>query len=273
VGCVADHAGQFEQVLVNLVLNARDAMPNGGDVTIRTENSENDGEREVALAVEDTGIGMDEQTRARVFEPFFTTKERGRGTGLGLATVYGIVQQSGGRIEVASTPGKGTRFVIHLPRADGSPLPRRPSHAPQLPRGLAETVLLVEDERIVREVAKSILSKHGYRVLEAASADQALSLCETHGGSIALLLTDVVMPGLSGPALAQRIRARHPGMSLVYMSGYTADTALDLASCDSGAAFLQKPFTPATLLQIVRETVDRQRAAHVDQSAAAVPRP
>ena len=242
--------GQIEQVVMNLAVNARDAMPGGGRLRIAIENAEGG----PALTVSDTGCGMDEAVQARIFEPFFTTKEVGKGTGLGLSTVLGIVQQSGGTIDVESRAGAGSSFRIRLPRVSSSALaPRqnRPADSPAL-RG-SETVLLVEDDAMVRKLAATILERNGYRVLQALTAGDALLLAEQKGKSIQLVLTDMVMPQLSGTQLAERLRSIIPGVPVVYMSGYMTRSAPEVLP--ESAMFVQKPFTPETLLHKLREAL------------------
>jgi len=268
VGSVKADVGQLEQVLMNLAVNARDAMPAGGKLTIETANVEHDPdsarEREAApvrrfvmLAVSDTGIGMDEATKARIFEPFFTTKEAGKGTGLGLATVYGIVQQSGGFIWVYSEPGHGTTFKIYLPQVEASAQGRAASAAPgDLPRG-TETVLLVEDAAAVRAVTRQVLERQGYTVLEAANGAAALQTAAGHPGPIHLLLTDVVMPVLSGRQLADQLAKVRPDAKVLYASGYTDDAVVRHGVLEGGISYLQKPFTADSLARKVREVLDR----------------
>jgi two-component system, cell cycle sensor histidine kinase and response regulator CckA len=267
LGMVRADPGQLEQVLVNLAVNARDAMPDGGVLTLRAENLEvRAGERSapdrvpvgryVLLTVADTGCGMSPEVRDRVFEPFFTTKALGKGTGLGLSTVYGIVEQSGGMIWVDTAPGRGTAFSMCFPLAAESP-----SHSPgataadTAPRG-AETVLVAEDEDGVRVLARKILERQGYLVIDAASGADALALAAGHDGPIDLLITDMVMPDLNGRDLSQRLLASHPTLRVIYMSGYTEDEMIR-RGLEANSRFVEKPFTVETLAHAVRSALDR----------------
>jgi two-component system cell cycle sensor histidine kinase/response regulator CckA len=264
--------GQIEQVLLNLAVNSRDAMPKGGKLTIETSEVDLDESysafhfdvpagRYVLLAVSDTGTGMDAATLSHVFEPFFTTKEAGKGTGLGLSTVYGVVKQSGGHVTVYSEPGVGTTFKIYLPRVEGVPEKDRASSVNAALVGGTETVLVVEDEDAVRRLTCRSLEAQGYVVLPAASARQALFLCGKHAGEIHLLITDVVMPGVSGRELARSAAVLRPRMKVLFMSGYTDDAIVQHGVLAAGAFFLQKPFTPRSLAQKVREVLDAGKAA------------
>jgi PAS domain S-box-containing protein len=274
--------GQIEQVLVNLIVNSRDAMPHGGTLTIETANFEIDPEfasrhlglapgKYVVLTVSDDGCGMDEKTKARIFEPFFTTKEKGRGTGLGLSTVYGIVKQSGGNVWVDSEPGAGTVFKVFLPQfKQESEAPTKPLIDLVVPRG-SETILLVEDEDVVRGLARQILEQAGYQVLDARGGDEAIRLCRELGGPIDLLLTDVVMPETSGREVAERLTKLRPATCVLYMSGYTDDAIVHHGVLDSDVEFIQKPFTPIALAQKVREVLDLKRSGGVRQIRGRAP--
>jgi signal transduction histidine kinase/CheY-like chemotaxis protein len=263
LGAVRADPGQLGQVILNLAVNARDAMPNGGRLALATAEVELDdvsarrypgGQpgRYVRLSVTDTGHGMDAETQAHLFEPFFTTKRPDKGTGLGLATVYGIVKQSGGNIWVSSTPGRGTTFEIYLPRAEAAIERREGAVSTPDARQASETILLVEDEDAVRAIIAEVLQESGYSVLEARHGGEALSVSERHVGLIQLLLTDMVMPGMTGRELAQRLTANRPGIKVLYMSGYTDDAGV-AGTTERGTGFLQKPFTPETLSRKVRE--------------------
>jgi hypothetical protein len=247
---VAD-AGQLEQVAVNLAMNAREAMPDGGTLTIATYPAVRDDVSYAALEVADTGIGMDADTRMRAFEPFFTT--RPDGVGLGLASVYGIVTQSEGTIEVTSEPGRGATFTVLLPATGAAAERAAAAPEPTTEQG-SETVLLVEDEDVVRALARRVLEQHGYEVLESRNGHEAIGIAETHDGAIDVLLTDVVMPGLRGHEVADRISATRPGIVVVYMSGY-ADEALLGRTSEERSHFLEKPFTNAALARALREAL------------------
>jgi two-component system, cell cycle sensor histidine kinase and response regulator CckA len=264
LGTVRADASQMEQVIMNLVVNARDAMPNGGKLVIETANAELDHfyiashplmkeGHYIQLVVTDSGTGMDAETQAHIFEPFFTTKEKGKGTGLGLATVYGIVKQSGGFIWVYSEVGKGTSFKIYLPRLDQKEqhigVPQNPA---ELPMG-SETILLTEDEQDVREIAREFLESGGYRVIEAKDGAEAIQLAAKNRGEIHLLVTDMVMPGMTGQELAVQLQAEHPGICVVFMSGYSEHAATEMANADPTVRLLTKPFSRSAILRTVSE--------------------
>jgi hypothetical protein len=266
LGSIRADASQMEQIIMNLAVNARDAMPSGGRLRIETSNADLDDSytaahpivrsgRYVLLAVTDTGTGMDPETQAHIFEPFFTTKEQGKGTGLGLATVYGVVKQSGGFIWVYSELGKGTSFKIYLPRVDepfedsGSP-----KSAAEAPRG-TETILLAEDENDVREVAREFLELGGYTVIEASNGAEALRLAAAHKGRVDLLVTDMVMPGMTGPELAARLQENNPSLGVIYMSGYSEQAAVEAAQSHTLTRLLTKPFSRIAFLRMVREVL------------------
>jgi nitrogen-specific signal transduction histidine kinase/ActR/RegA family two-component response regulator len=268
IGRVKADPRRVEQVIMNLAVNARDAMPEGGKLTLETADVSLGADyarqhvdvlpgRYVMLAVSDTGVGMDEEIRAHLFEPFFTTKEDGKGTGLGLATVYGIVKQSSGHISVYSEPGQGTTFKIYLPRTDeaAEPIPRATVPA-EIASG-SETILLVEDDDLVRKVARRVLARNGYSVLEARDGEEVNRICQRHEGPVHLLLTDVVLPGgMSGREVAVQLVECHPEAKVLYMSGYTDDAIVRHGVLEPGIAFLPKPFTPAVLSDKVRRVLD-----------------
>ncbi len=267
LGSVRADPGQIEQVVMNLVVNSRDAMPEGGKLTIETANVELDEEEarvrigvrpgpHVTLSVSDTGCGMDEQTRARIFEPFFTTKESGKGTGLGLATVYGIVKQSGGSVCVDSEPGRGTTFEICLPRELTAPEAELRTERPAGQATGTETVLVVEDEEAVRNLTRRILTAAGYTVLMAANAGEALLACERRTQPVHLLLTDVVMPLMSGRELAERLAQACPGMTVLFMSAYADNAIMSHGTLERGVHFIAKPFAAEDLTRKVREVLD-----------------
>jgi two-component system, cell cycle sensor histidine kinase and response regulator CckA len=269
LGRVKADRGQLEQVVMNLAVNARDAMPKGGNLIFELQNVEFDDADTVThaevkpgpyvlLAISDTGAGMDAETQKRIFEPFFTTKEAGKGTGLGLSTVHGIVHQSGGSISVYSEPGRGTTFKVYLPRFAGDAAVRRPVSGVRkaLPTG-SETVLVVEDEAAIRQLTNLILQKAGYTVLLAESPVAAERIAVSHSGPIHLMLTDVVMPGMRGPELAERLLRLRPDLRVLYMSGYTDNAIAHHGFLDAGTEFLQKPFTPLGLMQKIREVLGR----------------
>jgi two-component system, cell cycle sensor histidine kinase and response regulator CckA len=258
--------GQLQQVILNLAVNARDAMPQGGKLVIETGDIELDDEvahrratkpgHYVRLAVGDTGYGMDAETISHIFEPFYTTKEQGKGTGLGLSTVYGIVKQSGGSIWVDSQPGQGTNFQICFPQVDEELEVVEPAKSISRAAGGTETVLLVEDEELVRNLVRDILRKNGYFVLEAHHGTEALRVALQHKGPIHLLLTDVVMPQMGGRVLAERLKTFRPGIRILYISGYVDDATIQEGVSNPGTSFLQKPFTVETLSRKVRELLD-----------------
>jgi CheY-like chemotaxis protein/two-component sensor histidine kinase len=269
LGRVKADPGQIEQILLNLAVNARDAMPSGGKLTIETTNvtlKETGSQNHMGLtpghyvmiSITDTGLGMTQEVKERIFEPFFTTKEIGKGTGLGLSMVYGIVKQSGGHIGVDSEPGKGTTFRIYLPRVDEPVVEVDEKEIGGPPLG-NETILVVEDEEEVRKLVTRSLKKQGYKVLEASQGKEVFSLCEEQGGPIHLMVTDVVMPEMTGVELAKHIKQVYPEMKVLYMSGYNSDrVAIDCESLGKGIEFIQKPFTVYKLARKIREVLDKQ---------------
>jgi CheY-like chemotaxis protein len=265
LGNVKVDPGQIEQVVMNLVINSRDAMPQGGEIVIETDNAELDCDSRnhpvagsyVVLAVSDNGCGMDAKTKSHIFEPFFTTKEQGKGTGLGLATVFGIVKQSGGHIFVQSEPGHGTTFKIYFPRVQEEVLPMERHVVDASFRG-TETILIVEDEEAVRKSAAEYLRDNGYTVLAAGSGPAALQIAQEYSEPIHLLLTDLVMPKMSGRELAERMKTIHPRTKVVFMSGYSNNLLSSQQILERGHTLLQKPFRLATLGQCIRQTLNSQ---------------
>lgn len=266
LGTIRADPNQVEQVLMNLAVNARDAMPQGGKITIETANVEVDEvyARQhpstrpgpyVLLTVSDTGTGMDMETQSRIFEPFFSTKEAGKGTGLGLSTVFGIVKQSDGAISVTSEPGHGTTFKILFPRCQEMAVPIQPEKTMEL-RGGSETILLVEDAGPLRELTRRILEDCGYTVLDSGDPEEAIRIADQHKGLLPLMITDVVMPGISGPVLAERFAAARPGTRVLYTSGYADEAAVQHSVLGPKCAFLEKPFTRDALVRKVREVLD-----------------
>jgi len=280
LGRVKVDPGQFEQVIMNLAMNARDAMVNGGRLTIETKNVVLDqayvAERSgiapgayVSIGVNDTGVGISQELQARIFEPFFTTKERGKGTGLGLATVYGIVKQSGGHVSVYSEVGMGTSFTVYLPRVN-DPLETTPSRPASGPEGGTETILLVEDQPTLRELFGTMLNQRGYRVLTAASPAEALELSKSCADKVHVLMTDVVLPGMNGRALAEQFAEIRPGIKILFISAFTETVVAQNGKLASGTTFLQKPFTHKDLARKLREILDQPTgpAGLVDPSKA-----
>ena len=270
LGAIRADASQMEQIIMNLAVNSRDAMPNGGKLVIETRNADLDQTYTashplmkpgayIQLTVSDSGTGMDEETQSHIFEPFFTTKEKGKGTGLGLATVYGIVKQSGGFIWVYSELGKGTSFKIYIPRVDqAEEQPGAPEPTGELPTG-TETVLLTEDEQDVREIAREFLESGGYKVVEAKDASEAIELARQHNGAIDLLVTDMVMPGMTGQELAVHLQREYPGLCIVFMSGYSEHAATEMANADPSVRLLSKPFSRGAILRTVREILHSRK--------------
>jgi CheY-like chemotaxis protein len=279
----ADQA-QLEQVLVNLVVNARDAMPRGGTLTIETAQVElvrspvyhltplPPGPY-VRLAVSDTGCGMDRKTQSHIFEPFFTTKGEGKGSGLGLSTVYGIVTQCGGAIDVSSRVGHGTRFDLYFPNVESDILTTAPTQPLGLPQRGTETILLVEDESSVRTLVRDELLKLGYRILEAKNGIEACLLATQQAGSFQLLLTDVVMPGMTGRELAQHLSVINPDLRTLFISGYMDDVGIMAGQEEGTSSFLQKPFTPEILARAVRNLLDSSVPSNRTGAAASIPQP
>jgi two-component system cell cycle sensor histidine kinase/response regulator CckA len=271
LGLVKADPGQVEQVIMNLAVNARDAMPGGGKLIIETDNVELDAAyarrhepvipgRYVMLAVSDTGCGMDDEVKSHLFEPFFSTKERGKGTGLGLATVYGIVKQSGGYVWVYSEPGRGASFKIYLPQIDAAEVETAGSARTAGTAGGSETVLVVEDEAAVRRLAVEVLKRHGYHVLEAGDGAEAIAVADRHAGRIDVLITDLVMPEMNGAELAALLTGRRPTTRVLYTSGYTDEAVMRGGVLDPGTNFLQKPFNSERLINAVRQVLDRPEA-------------
>jgi CheY-like chemotaxis protein len=270
LGRIKVDPGQTEQVLMNLAVNARDAMPNGGKLTIETANVELDETyarthpevrpgRYVLLAVSDTGMGIDAETQSHIFEPFFTTKDQGKGTGLGLSTVYGIVKQSGGHTWVYSEPGHGATFKVYLPRVDGVELPAAQPEGPAALKG-SENIMLVEDDEAVRNLSRLVLEEQGYTVLAAESGAKAIEAFGPLATAIDLVVTDVIMPQMSGAELATRLQEMHPEVKVLYVSGYTEEATIHRGVLLEGVEFLQKPFTPQGLARKVREVLDKNQA-------------
>jgi len=267
LGRMKADVGQIQQVIMNLAVNARDAMLLGGKIIIETSNIYLDEEYAsyhipakpgayVLLVISDNGIGMDKETQSHIFEPFFTTKESGKGTGLGLSTVYGIIKQSDGYIWVYSEPRKGTTFKIYLPQVEEKVEQGEPTRVSTPSLKGTETVLVVEDEDMVREIIHHILVDYGYNVLEPHNPQEALQVCDRFEGTIHLMVTDVVMPGMSGRELAEKVTSRYTNMKVLYISGYTDNVIVHHGILDSGVSFLPKPFTPYSFARKVREVLD-----------------
>jgi CheY-like chemotaxis protein len=274
--------GQLEQVVINLVVNARDAMPDGGRIAVTTANrillpdtlDRPAGVRPgayVALALSDTGVGMDPELQSRIFEPFFTTKEPGKGTGLGLSTVYGIVKQSGGFVWAYSEVGLGSTFKVYLPVAGARDATVEPAEAAPSPTRGSETIVVVEDEEVVRELLTRTLRNYGYRVLEAADGLAALQLIRDGAGPIELVVTDVVMPTMGGQELSDALASIWPDVPVLYISGFAGADVISRGLLRPGAPLLEKPFSPETLLEKVRELLDRRASSAGATSAAPVP--
>jgi CheY-like chemotaxis protein len=279
LGRVKADQGQIEQIVMNLAVNSRDAMPDGGKLFIETTNAEIDLSftkrysypvqqgSYVLLTVSDTGLGMDEATQAHIFEPFFTTKEKGKGTGLGLATAYGIVKQSGGYIDVYSELGTGTTFKIYLPRVHDALDSQKPAESDLMKSRGSETILLVEDETSLRTLTRNLLELSGYTVLEANNGSEAMTISQQHSGVLQLLLTDVVMPGMSGRVLAGQVVEQRPLIKVVYMSGYTGQAVGAHGALEEGSFFLQKPFSRDGLVSKVRQALDSGPAKRLEEGA------
>ncbi len=268
LGRVDADAGQLEQVMLNLAVNARDAMPQGGRLTLQATNVDLDQaaatqfvgiipEPYIRLTVTDTGCGMDAAAQSHIFEPFFTTKGPGKGIGLGLFTASGIISQNGGHIAVDSRPNQGAKFTIYLPRVEAPIEEVNPERSPTTSTHAGETILLLEDEAVVRNLVRQVLMEIGYTVLEAASGEEALQLGCQHHGRLHLLLADIVLPGMSGPEVAKHLAPSHPEMRVLYMSGHAQDTLARYGVLEGHSLYLQKPFTAEGLASIVRELLDR----------------
>jgi CheY-like chemotaxis protein len=269
LGKIEADPGQLSQVIMNLAVNARDAMPTGGKLIIKTNNVYLDEDDPtihsvshqgnfVLLSVSDTGEGMDTEVQQHIFEPFFTTKEVGKGTGLGLATVYGIIKQSGGYVSVETKPNEGTTFNIYLPRVPDDSKVSEENYTPrEIPRG-TETILLVEDEDMVRSLSREILETYGYRVIEAVNGAEALSIGISADGNIDLLMTDIVMPQMGGRELAEKLTEKLPHLQVLFTSGYADDPAMQHYVVETTANFIQKPYTPTSLVHKVRDILDSQ---------------
>jgi len=264
--------GQIEQILLNLAVNSRDAMPEGGTLIFETRNTEldrfyADEHAEVTagpyimISVSDNGCGMDAEMRDHIFEPFFTTKDKDKGTGLGLSTVFGIIKQSGGHVAVYSEPGQGTTFKIYLPRVEAAAHVQDDASDEALRRDCDERILLVEDQDQVRDVVGEMLESYGYEVLRASSGEEALRICSTEAGPIHLLLTDLVMPGMSGREVSEHLAALRPDTKCLFMSGYTDDAVVKNKVLESGTPFIHKPFTAAVLQRTIRKLLDDHQAA------------
>jgi signal transduction histidine kinase len=271
LGRIRSDAGHLEQAIMNLAVNARDAMPHGGSLRIETFNAEGDDVRPgpfVGIRVTDTGCGMDSAVLARIFEPFFTTKGVGKGTGLGLSVIYGVVEQNGGRIDVKSAPGKGTTFTLLFPRVM-DPLEERGKDTSLIAhRGGAETILLVEDEASVRRLALAVLQQNGYHVIEAANGEDALKTIALEDRPIDLVITDIVMPEVGGPELVRHLMPKHPRLKVIYMSGYSDETLLGEGVLDKNATLFEKPFAVGLLAKKVRDVLDRTRESGVRPAVA-----